>query len=209
MVPSGAETSKSADRRTIISVQNPQGHLRLDALIESLRRPPIQHRQESTLISSDRDLGLSSGYYLPDQIDQELDSIDSGAGTSLEVTPSVLARVGETATLEIISEFHSLNTDGESEKTWTGLQIISQIDAYGFGYRPQIKLETRPGTVSHHPLDSIFGQSQFDFNDIAPSAHALVKHQTTPDGQHQYLITRITPIDATGRPVPPRGESSP
>ena len=210
MTPLGAQTSLSYDTSSLLSQQNPEGHRRLMVLIKSLyNTTSIQHRQESTLISSTHDLGLSSSYYLPDQLDQQLATINSGSNTSLEVAPTVLIRPGETATVELKRDLISPGANGESDNDWIGLQIQTQVNGYGFGYHPEIELESRPGPDTLSPAASILGSAQFNLGDIAPGAHALVEHQTTPDGQHQYVITRISQIDATGRPIAPRESSSP
>ena len=209
MVPREDQTRHLSSLSSAMSLQTPDGHRRIQALLDLLLLPSAQHRQQTTLISSDHDLGLTSGYYLPDPLDQQLATINSHSNTSLEVAPTVLARSGETATVEMIRELISPAANGGLDNDWFGLQIRSQVDGYGFGYRPNINLESRSGPDPLSPAASILGDAQFDLSDIAPGPHALVQHQTTPDGQHQYIITRITQLDATGSPIAPRESPAP
>ena len=210
IAPENILSSQYPDSSFLVSEQSEAALARLDFLIENVfSGEPLQHRQESTLISTTRDLGLTSGYYLPDQLDQQLATINSNSNTSLEVAPTVLARPGETATIELTRELITPATDGGFDNNWTGLQIRSRVDGYGFGYRPVIDLESRLGPDTLPDAASLLGDAKFHLGDIAPGPHALVQHQTTPDGQHQYVITRISQIDATGRPIAPRESSAP
>lgn len=169
-----------------------------DIIASAMYKQPIQYHNENTLITSAVALDLKTGYSLPNEANTLLDSIQQTNSTEIAVLPSTLSRPGEPAMLEMLEQTAPASSSGD----WAGLKLTTQVDRYGFGYRPQLSLESRDGGSSAQ--SSILADASFETSDIAPSAHVLIQHRKTPNGQHQYVISRISDLDATGRQVAPR-----
>ncbi len=110
--------------------------------------------------------------------------------TTVNAMPSVLAREGELATIEVIREVP--REDGSSD--WTGTrQVLS-------GARTGLKVATN--NHSERRPDSTGGPSWNSGSETAaPAGRTVVERLGSKDGEHHYQITTTLPVTATGHPL--------
>lgn len=113
----------------------------------------------------------------------------SRAGTNLMTEPSVTARHGQNATIEIIREKIVGN-----QADWTGLKHEITGSFTGLKLVGSDKTEKRPETED----DSAWlSESQFALYPGETHLQLL----SSKNGSHTYRLLTATPIDATGRPL--------
>ena len=126
------------------------------------------------------------------------------AGTDLLTMPSVTARNGQSATIEIVRELITPTGESEQEFETHHLGHVLQVkgDALGFGHEIALNYTNTTGEA-----DATTGKANINKRtDITNSSFTAdggtrLVVQTRPDGSRTLLFVTSTTIDATGQPV--------
>lgn len=163
---------------------------RIESAIALASGQPNQLKFTTRTVTTTEPLDLKTTNLSPDQSAALLQELASRAGTELATEPSVTARDGQNATIEIIRE----KIEGNQIAGWTGLRHEITGSFTGLKLVGSDKSEKRPETEE----DSAWlSESQYA---VYPG-DTHVDLVSSKDGRHIYRLLTVTPIDATGRPL--------
>jgi len=152
------------------------------AIFEELDRTPIQFKNSTQLISSDKELvDLPTGWQSPEEVQVLMRRVAQSEGAEIGTLPSVLARADERALVEVGGDWAG---EGSAD-----IRLSSETSLYGFGLQESISLE------------SSGEQIQFQKSDVRPNSGSLIHPIETADGRYFYAIIASGVFDATGRQV--------
>ena len=150
------------------------------AIFEELDRAPIQFRNSTRLISSDKELvDLPTGWHSPEEVQVLMRRVAQSEGAEIGTLPSVLARADERALVEVGGDWAG---EGSAD-----IRLSSETSLYGFGLQESISLE------------SSGEQIQFQKSDVRPNSGSLIHPIETADGRYFYAIITSGALDVTGR----------
>jgi hypothetical protein len=149
--------------------------------------PPNQFKFTTSTVTTTEPLDLKTGNLSPSELATFMRELVSRAGTELTSEPSVTARDGQSATMEIINE--------KGPNDWTGIRHELNGSYTGLKLTGSDKSESRP-------------ESTEDTARLSENQYALYPGETdvqlvsSKNGKHTYRLLTVAPIDATGRPIP-------
>jgi len=169
---------------------------------------PIQQKMETKIFELPTGMEWNppdpAAHYSDAQIQLMMREIAQINGIDLMTAPSVTARNGEAAKIEIIRELITPTDDsGENFETHNlGHVFDLQGSALGFGQRMNVNYTDTVGGA-----DPVTGKAQISTHtDIKNTSYVgdgstKLYVQTRPDGTRTVLMVTPTMIDATGRPL--------
>lgn len=170
----------AADRKRITSL-----------LVGLVGGSPTQLKFTTRTVTTTEPIDLKDSNLSIDENALLMRELASRAGTNLMTEPSVTARDGQNATIEIIREKIVGN-----QADWTGLKHEITGSFTGLKLVGSDKTEKRPETED----DSAWlSESQFALYPGETHLQLL----SSKNGSHTYRLLTATPIDATGRPLLP------
>ena len=190
------ETNNSADAAAV------------SALARTLaEQRPIQHKFTSKVI----ELPADAAWTPPDlvqmndaQLQLFMREMAQRQGTNLMTIPSVTARGGQSAAIEIIREMivptDETATNFETHKLGHVLNI--QGSALGFGHDLAFDYTNTTGDIDPATTKPVI-RKQTEVMDSGFSSNGSTRFvmQTRPDGSRAIVLVTSTMIDATGRPL--------
>lgn len=180
----------------------------ISELAKSLsEHPPMQTKFTSKILElpSGADWTPPNGSRMrDDEVQMLMREMSQTKGVELQTTPTVTARNGQNATVEIIREviYPTDDTGKNFETRNVGKVLNLQGSLLGFGHEVATTFTDTTGG-----LDPSTGKAAFDKRtDMADTGFSsdggsrfIV--QTRPDGSRTVLLLNSTMIDATGRPI--------
>jgi hypothetical protein len=151
--------------------------------------PPAQIVIGAKLITTTAPLDLPQRTFTGEELQQLLHSLAQQPQAQLVTQPSVCAREGELATVEMIRE-----TMADGESGWTGIKSAYQANRTGMKVVANDHSEQRPTSPEEATwiVDTDFAVSPGDTH---------MQLLSSRDGSYQYRLLTVTPVDATGRPL--------
>lgn len=165
----------AADRKRIESL-----------LVELAGTSPTQLKFTTRTVTTTEPLELKNSNLSPDESAALMRDLASRAGTELVTEPSVTARDGQSATIEIINE--------KGQNDWTGLKHELNGSFTGLKLVGPDKSEKRPETAED---TAWLSESQYA---LYPG-DTQVQLVSSKNGKHIYRFLTVTSIDAAGRPL--------
>lgn len=151
--------------------------------------PPNQLKFTTRTVTTTEPIDLKNSNLSIDENAALMRELASRAGTNLVTEPSVTARDGQIATIEIINEKIVGN-----QTDWTGLRHEVSGSFTGLKLVGPDKSEKRPETADG---SGWLSESQYA---LYPG-ETQVQLVSSKNGSHTYRLLTVTPIDATGRPL--------
>ncbi|HEY1123418.1 MAG TPA: hypothetical protein VGE67_17515 [Haloferula sp.] len=193
------ETTSAADRTTI------------EGLIEvNTSELPLQHKLETKLVYLSPDMNWTPPDSL--QLNQGemqlmIRQLMQSKGADVMTTPTITARVGENAKVEIVREFlvPSQTEPGGFESQPTGAITEFRPSPYGFGHHVDLNYTERiPEGESGTATARVNERTAISDSSFSGDGNASMHVQTHPDGSRSVVFVTPTLIDATGRPINPK-----
>jgi hypothetical protein len=150
---------------------------------------PNQLKFTEKLITTTSPLDLTDPILSDARVQDLLRSLAQTKGTELIATPSVTAREGQSATMEIIREPMT-----HTRQDWTGIRNTFEASRTGLKIVGIDRSENRPENPDHS------GWYTETETAISPG-DTHVQLLASRDGSYHYRLLTVTPIDATGRPL--------
>ena len=192
------ETTRAADEVAVSAM--------VERLVGEL---PIQHQLRTRIIELTADMEWT----LPEsaQLDEAgiqlmMRELAQIKGVDLMTMPSVTARDGEAAKVEIVRDLISPvpGSDGEFRTDPVGVVLDVTPVVLGFGQKIEIGFNVTEGDID--PKTSavkIVNRASMTDTSFTRDASTRIHVETRPDGSRVLLLVTPTLIDATGRPVRP------
>lgn len=187
-----------------LETSSPSDAAALGTLTELLGDRPLQHKLETQVI----EIPAGADWIPPDsaqlndaQLKRLLAELSGIQGVNLSTEPSVTARGGENARIELIRELIS-PTDEGYEINVIGKIFDLKAGAIGFGHEIDLKFTDTTGGLNAAG-DGAVVEKRTDMNEQGFSGDAATRLlvQTRPDGSRTLVLVTPTLIDATGRPL--------
>lgn len=189
ILESGTSLTEDAGGHLVVKGSNAE-----IARVRSALKLAAQHGRQikltTRLISTDAPVDLAKPNLTPDEWQALMRELASRKGTELTTEPSVTAREGEHANMEIIRE----KIEGDRIVGWTGLKHGMTATRAGLKIVGSDKSEKRP------EVDD--GSGWLSENDFAlHPGETDVRLVSSGNGIYRYRLLTVTPIDAAGRPL--------
>lgn len=183
-----AETKIKIGPNGFWSVNGPVAdHKRIMSAYVLVIEPPNQLKFTTSTVTTTESLDLKNSNLSPSELAALMRELASRAGTELVTEPSVTARDGQSATIEIINE--------KGPNDWTGLRHELSGSYTGLKLTGSDKSEKRPESAEETAWHS---ENQYA---LYPD-ETDVQLVSSRNGKHTYRFLTTTSIDATGRPIP-------
>jgi hypothetical protein len=194
------ETTSAADRTAI------EGLIGLAA-----NDVPLQHKIETRMIQ----LSAGMDWTPPDtsQLDgaaltQLMRQLDQSKGVDIVVQPSITARTGQDAKIEIIREviFPPRTPDQGYRIDNAGVVVDLRPVPYGFGHHVDLNFSEKVIVADGPESDpfQIVERTAISDSSFSGDGNSSMHVQTHPDGSRSVVVVTPTLIDATGRPLHPK-----
>jgi hypothetical protein len=193
------ETTSAADR------------IAIEGLIDlAVNDVPLHHKMETRMIQ----ISAGMDWAPPDvsQLDgaamtQLMRQLEQSKGVDMVVQPSITARPGQDAKIEIIREviFPPRTPDEGYRTDNTGIVVDLRPSPYGFGHHVDLNFSEK--VVAEGPESDpiqIVERTAISDSSFSGDGNSSMHVQTHPDGSRSVVLVTPTLIDATGQPLHPK-----
>jgi hypothetical protein len=138
---------------------------------------------------------------------QLMRQLEQSKGVDMVVQPSITARPGEDAKIEIIREviFPPRTPDEGYRTDNTGIVVDLRPSPYGFGHHVDLNFSEK--VVAEGPESDpiqIVERTAISDSSFSGDGNSSMHVQTHPDGSRSVVLVTPTLIDATGQPLHPK-----